>query len=154
HHDRCVHPDALVSAKGHAASILAIALLPWNPARFVSDSLKHRLGPGIPEMSQAERQRVDAGGVGKFVHDGFDREDVSVCSQRSERSVSHRRIEQEMVSDLLPRQFVVRYRIAVSVAERLGNMRKGSFDKGRAQIPSGEKVHTAGLTRPHRMTVA
>ena len=105
-------------------------------------------------MSKTECQRVAAGDVGEFVHEGFDRENISVSSQRSEGSVSYRRIEQEMVSDLLPRQFVRRHRIAVSVTERLRNMRRERFDEWSAQIPRGEKVHAAGLTRPHRMTVA
>ena len=111
HHYGSIHPDALVSAKGQAASIAAIALLPWNPARFVRSSLKHSLRSWIPEMSKTERQRVDASGVGELVHEGLDRENVSVSSQCSERSVSYRRVEEQVVSDLLPRQFVGRYRI-------------------------------------------
>jgi len=48
-----------------------------------------------------------------YVHEGFDRENISVSSQRSERSVSYRRIEEEMVSNLLPWQFIKRHRIAI-----------------------------------------
>src|SRR5258706_7373257 len=59
-----------------------------------------------------------------------------------------------MVSDLLPRQFVVRYRIAIAISEWLRNVRRRRFGEGRAQGPSSEKIHAAGLTRPHRMAVA
>ena len=124
----------------------AITLLSWRPARLVRSSLKHSPGSGIFEMRKTERQRVDAGDVGEFVHERFDREDVSVSSQRSERSVSYGRIEQKMISDLLPREFVGGYRIAVSVAERLRNMGRRRFGEGRAQIPGSEKIHAAGLT--------
>ncbi len=105
-------------------------------------------------MQEPERQRVAAGDVGEFVHEGFDRENVSVGSQRSERSVSHRCIKQEMVSDFLPRQFVGRHRVAVAVAERLRNMRRGRFEEGGAQIPSGKQIHATGLTGSHGVAVA
>ena len=59
-----------------------------------------------------------------------------------------------MVADLLPRQLIRRYRVAVAVAERLGDMRRGRFDKGGFQVPGREKIDPAGLPRPHRMAVA
>ena len=54
-------------------------------------------------MSKTERYRVDTGDIGEFVHEGFDGENISVSPQSSERPVADRSIEQEVVSDLLPR---------------------------------------------------
>jgi hypothetical protein len=81
----------------------AVALLSWHPTSLVHGGLKYGSGSGIPEMSETECERIDASGVGEFIHEGFDRKDVSVRSQGSERSVADRRIEQKMISDLLPR---------------------------------------------------
>jgi hypothetical protein len=94
------------------------------------------------------------GDVCKLVHEGFDRKDIAVSTKRAKRSVANRRIEQEMVSDLLPRQFVGRHRIAIAVAERLRNVRSRRLDEWSTEIPGGEKIYAAGLTRPHRVTVA
>src|SRR5258707_4269104 len=154
HHRGGIRPDALVPTIRYAAPMPPIALPSWSPARLVRSSLKHGLGSWIPKMQEPERQRVHTRDVGELVHKGFDCENVSMSSQRSERSISYGRVEEEMVSDLLSRQLVGRHRIAVSVAERLRDMRSGRFDEGGAQIPRSEKIHAAGLTRPHRVTVA
>ncbi len=105
-------------------------------------------------MSKTERQGIAAGSLGEFVHEGLDGEDVAVRPQRPERAVAHRSIEQQMVADLLPWQLIGGHRIAVAVAERLGDMRRGRFDEGGFQVPGREQIDPAGLPRPHRMAVA
>src|SRR5579862_8997130 len=154
HHCGGVHADAFIAAKGQAAAIASIALLPRSPTCLARCSFEYGAGAGVLEMSETERQWIDARDIRKLVHKAFDGKSVSVGSERPERSVADWRVKQQMVSDLLPRQFVVRYRIAIAVAEWLRNMRWWRFDKRGTQTPTGEKVHTAGLPGPHRMTIA
>jgi CO/xanthine dehydrogenase Mo-binding subunit len=105
-------------------------------------------------MSQAKCQRIAASRLGEFVHEGLDRENVAMRSKRPERAVSHWRIEQEMVPDLLPRQLIRWHRVTVAIAKRLRNVRRRRFHEGSAQVPRREEIDAAGLPGPHRVAAA
>ena len=105
-------------------------------------------------MCEAEIDGIEPGCLGELVHEGFDGEDVAMGAQCPERSVADWCVKEEMIPDLLSRKFIGGNSIAVSIAERLRNARRGRLGKGDLQIPSRKQVDAAGLTRSHRVTIA
>ena len=69
-------------------------------------------------MLEAESDGIEPSCFGEFVHKGFDGEDVAVGAQRPERSVADWSVKEEMIPDLLSRQFIGGANIAVPIAER------------------------------------
>ncbi len=86
--DRAVGAAVLVAGVGQAATdVIGQLLVPAAQPGGLGDDVP---GPGVGEVVEPERHRVDAGDRGQLVHERLDREDVEVGPERAHRRGAQR----------------------------------------------------------------
>ena len=105
--------------KGKAAATGSIALGVGLPTGFLRGEFDDGTRARIFHMSQAEFHRVYARRQRRFVHKGFQRENIGVSPQRAQRRRAHGHVRQVMQQYILARKIIQRYSVTICCARRL-----------------------------------
>ena len=103
---------------------------------------------GVFQVVQPEGDGIDPRGLGQFVHEGFDREDIAVGAERAQGRCPQRQVAHQVLDQPLVRKDVKRVKIPVNAHVpdhcRLGD----EFGRGGLAVPAREQTCGARHVRP------
>ena len=154
--DHCrVITDIFVAGKADANTRRPITLTPWLPACFGHHGVNHRMCAFIVEMPKAKFNRVDLCGCSQFVHERFDRKDIDIGAQGTQRGGANGHGRDGVVTHIFCREIVIRHGIALaSTTHGQRHVGRGGRLEPLVKMPSRQQPRLRSTSWPGNVSIA